>query len=146
MSDTQIHHLGLTVGDVDRSVEFYTTLFGMEETTRGVADVAYVSAGVGVPNSKLVIAMLRGETMRLELIQYAREAGNDSAPRNNDIGAAHVCFPVEDIDATYSEFVAKGVEFIAPPSPSLGEGTSRFAYLRDPDGITVEILQLSIDE
>lgn len=142
MQRTEINHLGLTVGDLDRSVAFYTSMFGLEEINRGEADVEYVATGVGVPHAKLLVAMLEGANTRLELIQYARSSGNDVAPSNNDVGAAHVCFPVEDIETAYAELVAKGIEFIAPPSPSQGEGTSRFAYMRDPDGITVEILQL----
>lgn len=138
----KLDHVGLTVADIDRSVNFYSTIFDLKVIGRGDGDADWIAAGLGVPNAKLATAHLEGENIKLELLQYVRSSGEAVAPRNNDVGAAHICFPVDDIEEAYAELVAKGARFIAPPSPSFMEGKGfRFAYLLDPDNISVEILQ-----
>ncbi len=142
MTYRRLDHIGLTVGDIDRSVDFYSGMFDLEVIGRGDGDADWIAAGLGVPGVQLATAHLEGENIRLELLQYVRSAGRQDAPRNNDVGAAHVCFPVDDIEVAYADLTAKGARFIAPPSPSLQGGKSfRFAYLLDPDDISVEILQ-----
>lgn len=137
-----LDHVGLTVSDIDRSVDFYSTMFDLKVLDRGDGEADWISAGLGVPNTKLATAHLAGENIWLELLQYVRSAGHDAAPRNNDVGAAHICFAVPDIEVAYEELVGKGARFIAPPSPSFDGGKSfRFAYMLDPDNISVEILQ-----
>lgn len=138
----QIDHVGLTVSNVERSVEFYTSMFGLRVVDRGEGEADWISAGLGVPNTKLATAHLEGANLRLELLQYVQPPGRSVAPRNNDVGAAHICFPVDDIEQVYVELVGKGARFIAPPSPPHMDGRGfRFAYLLDPDDISVEILQ-----
>lgn len=58
------------------------------------------------------------------------------------MGAVHVCFEVDDIDAVYSELTARGVEFSVEPARQSGpiEG-QRCCYFRDPDGIQLELWQ-----
>lgn len=142
MTLARIDHVGLTVSDIERSVEFYTTMFGLRVVDRGDGDADWISVGLGVPNTKLATAHLEGANLRLELLQYVQPPGRGDAPRNNDVGAAHICFPVDDIESTYDDLIAKGARFIAPPSPShMGGRGFRFAYLLDPDDISVEILQ-----
>jgi catechol 2,3-dioxygenase-like lactoylglutathione lyase family enzyme len=49
---------------------------------------------------------------------------------------------VDDIEVAYEDLQKKGARFIAPPSPVHMNGNGfRFAYLLDPDDVSVEILQ-----
>jgi catechol 2,3-dioxygenase-like lactoylglutathione lyase family enzyme len=59
------------------------------------------------------------------------------------VGAAHLAFVVGDIQAAYEELTAEGVEFLSEPNTDrYGE---RWVYFRDPDGITVELMQPNAD-
>ncbi|PZF82400.1 VOC family protein [Jiangella anatolica] len=142
MDYRRIDHVGLTVGDIDRSVDFYASMFDLTVIGRGDGDADWIARGLGFAQVKLATAHLEGENIRLELIQYVQPPGRPDAPRNNDVGAAHICFPVLDIEEAYNDLTAKGARFIAPPSPPHMNGKGfRFAYLLDPDDIAVEILQ-----
>ena len=78
-----------------------------------------------------------------------RGSGGEHAPADaggggdRDPGAAHVCLAVDDLDAVYAAMEAGGVEVHARPA-ALGAGT-KMVYVRDPDGIFVEIIQPSED-
>ncbi len=89
--------------------------------------------------------MLAGGNTVVELLQYKTSSGKPFTLKNNDVGSAHLCFTVDNIEAVYGSLVEKGVPGMAAPSeaPEAGpaEGT-RFAYLLDPDGITVELLEV----
>lgn len=135
----QVHHTGITVSDVERSAEFYK-LFGLEEAARFVLEGAEWEAVVGVPGAVSQFVLLRGKNTVVELIQYTQGAGRGFGRNNNDIGSAHVCFTVDDLDETRQKLEAAGLSLIGPPTTP-ADGTS-FAFLRDPDGISVEILQV----
>jgi len=134
-----MHHTGITVSDLDRSVEFYERLgFGVAE--RIAEDGDEVEQGVGVPGAKLRVAMLEGPNSKLELIQYLEPGGAPATHPNNGIGAAHICIEVEDVDAAYAELRDEGIEFLTEPITH--EAGIRWVYAKDPDGITAELLQV----
>ena len=141
MIRSEILHVGMTVSDLDRTVEFYCGLFGLRKVSRGQAGGEQVATVVGIAHAEMRIAMLAGENLLVELIQYTVGNGQPAAPSTNDIGSAHVCLSVDDIDAVYRELYEKGVEFVAPPSPPLDDAGTRVVFVRDPDGIPVELLQ-----
>ena len=146
MTRSQMNHVGITVSDLDASIEFYGSMFGMETLVRADPSGEIVERTVGVPNAAMRLAILAGENGMIELIEYVRSAGEQRAPSTNDVGSAHVCFQVGDIEAAYQELMAKGARFVSPPSPPLDEGGTRIVFLSDPDGIPVEILQPGVGE
>jgi catechol 2,3-dioxygenase-like lactoylglutathione lyase family enzyme len=80
----------------------------------------------------------------LEFLQYREPEGQEFRLRNCDIGAVHICFEVEDIEATYQHLVSKGVEFSAPPAV-IADGPLQgiaFAYFRDLQGLQLELFQV----
>ncbi len=134
-----MHHFGLTVSDLDRSVAFYTGYFGLSEVMRPRLEGAGISSAVGRPDAKLTASLLVGRNTILELLQYERPAGRSYELTNSDVGAAHPCFVVDDVQALYERMAGDGVVFHNPPQ-DLGWETL-MAYCLDPDGINVEILQ-----
>jgi len=135
----EIHHVGLTVGDLERSVRFYTTYFGLREIARNELRGRMISAQVDVEGVVIDVALLAGSNALVELLSYRSPETRPSAPRACDPGAAHVCMVVEDLDATYEAMRRDGVALHARPG-TLGAGT-RMVYVRDPDGIMVEVIQ-----
>jgi catechol 2,3-dioxygenase-like lactoylglutathione lyase family enzyme len=131
-----IHHVSLTVADVDRSISFYKR-FGLEVQSRADTSGPDVEEGTGVPGAQLDEAFLSGANVLLELIKY-NEMKSGQAPANNTIGSAHVCFRVRNMPEVYNDLRNAGVEFISAPHR---QGKLDWVYLKDPDGITVELLE-----
>jgi catechol 2,3-dioxygenase-like lactoylglutathione lyase family enzyme len=143
MRVTGFNHVGLTVSDLDRSLGFYRTMFGLEPAFIASGSGDDLSAGVGVPDARLRFAFLRLGSSVIELLEYDNEREETFTRRNCDVGSAHVCIDVEDINEAFAELEAKGAAFLSPPV-RIAEGPlagCAFAYFPDPDGITVEIFQ-----
>ena len=141
-----IYHAGLTVRDLERSIDFYRDLLGLEVARRQESSTPYISQLTGLPGTHLKVAYLRApgdEGAYLELIEYVAPIGQpiDTTPCNP--GTGHVCFFVADLDATYARLSAAGVPFTSPPA-SITAGFhagSKTVYLRDPDDIVLELFQ-----
>jgi len=131
-----IHHFSLTVSDVDRSIAFYSR-FGLHVETRANTSGPDVEEGTGIPGARLDEAFLSGAGVRLELIRYA-DMKDRTPPANNEVGSAHVCFLVKNMHEAYEEMKGAGVEFISAPHR---QGNLDWVYFKDPDGITVELLE-----
>jgi catechol 2,3-dioxygenase-like lactoylglutathione lyase family enzyme len=116
-----LHHVGITVSDLDRSLEFYRGLLGL-----------HIEA--------------RADGRLLELIQYTAGGGERLTQRTSDPGACHVAISVDDIDATCERLERAGVTLRSKPITLADSGPrwdgSRVVYTVDPDGATVELIQL----
>ena len=144
-----IHHTGLVVRDLDRSIYFYHDILDLpfaNEPTPWFEGVQ-LEQGVGVPGAVLrQVSLWVGEHSTMELIEYANrpEASTDPVP-NNYLGAAHVCFKVDDITAKKAELEAKGVKFysdvnVVDEGPLAGW---RWCYFSDPDGLALELVEVA---
>jgi catechol 2,3-dioxygenase-like lactoylglutathione lyase family enzyme len=142
-----LHHTGYTVSDLDRSVAFYRDLMGMEVIAQQEKQGGYLGRIVGYPDAHVRMAHLRvpGDRHVLELFEYlAPEGTTPERIEPRDVGVAHLCFLVDDLPAAHRKLVEAGVtSFVSPPiEVDTGINTGGFGvYLRDPDGILVEIFQ-----
>jgi catechol 2,3-dioxygenase-like lactoylglutathione lyase family enzyme len=142
-----VHHTGLTVGDIDRSIAFYQDKLGLELITTQETDGGYVAAIVGYPGARVRKAYLRlpGDDHILELFEYLAPAGQHLNVESKNVGAPHVCFVVEDLHELHQHLIATGVDsFVSEPVyVDVGPSEGGWAlYLRDPDDIRVELFQL----
>ena len=147
MSVRAVHHTGYTVDDLDRAVGFYRDVIGMEVVAEQEKQGGYLAAIVGEPEAHVRMAHLRvpGGTHVLELFEYLAPAGARGVRREPpDTGTAHLCFAVDDLPALYERLLAAGVDTFVPAPVPIDTGINRggFAlYLRDPDGMPVELFQ-----
>jgi len=137
--------VGITVADLDRSLRFYRDLLGMR--LFGLS-VEAVGAIVGVPGASARIADLdAGNGQLLELIDYGNGAASGAAPGGPDtVGSCHVSIQVDDLSDALGRLAGAGQEPMGEVTElSLGgvwEGCT-IAYVRDPDGVVVELLERS---
>jgi catechol 2,3-dioxygenase-like lactoylglutathione lyase family enzyme len=146
MQAAGIHHTGYTVSDLDRSLEFYVGKLGCEIVAQQEKEGGYLAAIVGYPDAHVRMAHLRapGAGHVIELFEYLSPDGTraDVEPRN--VGASHLCFLVDDLPSVHEELRAKGVDTFVSPPVEVDTGINRGGfglYLRDPDGITIELFQ-----
>jgi catechol 2,3-dioxygenase-like lactoylglutathione lyase family enzyme len=134
-----VHHVGITVSDLDRSLEWYGRILGLMESMRSGGSGPEVSEIMQVPDADVTAVFLRVGDVFVELLQH-KPSGRPFDRRNDDTGAVHVCFLVDDVDAAYAALKEEGVSLNAPPlHPTEGalEGWG-VIYFRDPDGIQLE--------
>jgi lactoylglutathione lyase len=142
-----IHHTGYTVSNLERSLAFYQGLLGLELIARQDKQGGYLGEIVGHPDAHVKMAHLRvpGSEHVVELFEYVAPVGASSGQFDPpDVGTSHLCLLTDDLPMLYEHLVAEGVDtFVSPPVlVDTGINTGGYGlYLRDPDGIPVELFQ-----
>ena len=143
---TDIHHVGLTVSDIERSVQFYEEMLGMTLLRRRVVGADYVAQQTGYDAVELSVASFKvspRSKQSLEVVQYLNHAGRPNDQATNRPGNSHLCFLVDDLRASYQQLREKGVRFKSQPV-LITEGPNQgglVVYLFDPDGHALELFQ-----
>jgi catechol 2,3-dioxygenase-like lactoylglutathione lyase family enzyme len=138
MSTLQTHHVGVTVSDLDRAIEFYTDVLGLSVQARfEVAGEAF-ETGVDIAGASAQFAHLDGNSVRIELVEYEPAGDDEVAPQLNDSGATHLGFRVADLDIFY-QALPSTVETLS--SPQTTETGTRILFVRDPEQNLIEILE-----
>ena len=139
------NHTGFTVSSLDRSIPFFRDCLGFEVTSRARRDPKMVEIILGVPGADIEVAYLSGSGHTVELIQYLSPAGIKSIKqRPCDLGFGHIALDVSGIDALLAKAGQFGFKPLGPPVVSRQGGPNAgrtICYLRDDDGVTVELIQ-----
>lgn len=144
MRYTALDHVGFAVSSLERSIPFYNFLLGEEPVLRKIWDHEYVGRIVGYPGLKLDAAFWRlpGGTI-LELIEYLHPPPAQVDMETYNAGNAHLCLVTDDIHADIERL--RGHAELRHPEPveiPWGAYKGGWAlYIRDPDGISIEVLQ-----
>ncbi|MAX10721.1 MAG: hypothetical protein CMG13_07765 [Candidatus Marinimicrobia bacterium] len=139
-------HTGFIVKDIDKSIDFYTSVFGMSLAGRGERSGPFAETLLGYSEAHLQNAFLElGEGHQLELIQYLTPTGSRAQFEKNDLGASHLAFLVEDIETFYTQAKANGLKPVNPPvslHDENGKLLRKALYAQDPDGNWIELVEL----
>ena len=134
---TGFHHVGLSVADLQASIDFYCDLFGCRVVERGESEGGEVETVTGLPGAHMRMADLAFPSGHiLELIQYLAPRGSRLEQRTCDAGNTHFAIRVDDIDAAVADLQDQGVEVHRVP---LIAGSGHQAFLHDPFGNMVEL-------
>ena len=137
-------HTGITVTNLERSVAFWQDVLGFELSHRAHHTGDLASEVTGVPGAEISIAVLKGYGHKIELLEYLAPADRkDVDLRPCDVGSVHVALMVDNLDAVLSTIAASGWRAAGEPQTlNTGPNTGkRVVYVRDPDGITIELMQ-----
>ena len=144
MTLTRLDHVGFAVADLDRSVEWYTRVLGAPPTLRKTWDVDYIGEMLGYPGCRIECAFfaLPGGGV-LELIRFLDPRPGRVDMETYNAGNGHLCLLVDDIHAEHAR-IAPFAEMRSPAPIEIPWGPYRggwSCYLRDPDGITIQLMQ-----
>jgi lactoylglutathione lyase len=123
-------HTMLRVGDLDRSLLFYTEVLGMDLLRRK-----------DYPSGRFTLAFVgygdESDTTVLELT-------HNWDTSHYELGSAygHIALGVDDIYTTCAAIAAKGGKVVREPGP-MKHGNTVIAFVEDPDGYKVELIQIS---
>ena len=126
----RIRHTMMLVSDLDRSIDFYTRLLGMDvqrlrpnpEKNERVGYLGYGS---------------EDEFCGLELI----ETGGPEEIKEMPKWYGHVALYVSDLYKLSEKLKAEGVKFTLGPQPNRPGSQDQVAFIQDPDGYTVELTE-----
>ena len=140
-----VQHIGMSVRNVRRTVEFWRNFAGVEPAWEKVVDGPYLGDITGYPGVHLNAAMIElpGGTW-LEILDYQVPDKEPNDPSTANPGNVHLCLHVIDIHAVWARAMAAGATAVSPGPVEVTEGPNRGAkvcYLREPDGITIELFQ-----
>jgi len=127
----RFHHIHLRSPDPEATAGYYEKMFGAE-IARSIYPAGSQYAG------KPKIAMTVGG-QRI-LLAPAHPSKPNGAPEAPYFGIEHIGLTVDDIDAVVAELEAKGADFIQKPAATATG--NRNAFVRAPQGVLVEIIQL----
>jgi catechol 2,3-dioxygenase-like lactoylglutathione lyase family enzyme len=132
------HHVGFTVSDLDRAVDFYTDVFDLPVLAEFSVSGEEFAAGVDVPEATGNFAHLDADGIRLELVEYDPEGDAAYADRMNQPGAKHLGLEVENLDDFY-QALPEQVATLSEPQTT--ESGTRICFVQDPEGNLVEVLE-----
>ncbi|MBE5477814.1 hypothetical protein E3G68_005147 [Mycobacteroides abscessus] len=129
----RMHHTGIVVGNIDAQKGWYERVFGMTEESRHR------------PNPNIRTVLLTTETgLRIELVECrgSRRLQRYDGPRAAAAsqGYHHWAVEVDDAAAAFDALVRSGAGIGTPPSA--GPHGSAFAYVLDPEGNPIELVQV----
>jgi catechol 2,3-dioxygenase-like lactoylglutathione lyase family enzyme len=138
------NHTSLTVSNLDRSIAFFRDCLGFEVTSKAPREAPLTERVTGIPGASITVAYVRGPGHSLELIEFHGPASKGKVKsRACDTGTFHVAYDVDDLDAALAAVKQYDVLPVAAPitvdgGPNKG---ARIAFVRDPDGIMLELIQ-----
>jgi lactoylglutathione lyase len=128
MSNSRILHTMLRVGDLDRSIAFYTDVVGMKLLRKNEN-----------PEYKYTLAFLGfGDESEGAVVELTYNWGVEEYDLGNAYG--HLAIGFDDIYATCDAIKAAGGNVTREPGPVKG-GTTHIAFVKDPDGYMIELIQ-----
>ncbi len=142
-----IDHVGLTVADLDRAVEFWCGRLGLRLLHRVTETDPDLASLLGEDSVELEIADLdAGDGRIIELIEYTRPAGRPVQARSSDPGSSHIALRVDDLDAALKRLDGSQARQISRHPVVLHDPGGAWdgvtcCYFADPDGIIVELVQ-----
>ncbi len=140
-------HTGITVSDLEQSLAFWRDVLGFELSHTAYQTGAMAREITGVQGAEIKLAVLRAPGgHKIEVLEYLappdRKKHIDLRPC--DVRSVHVALLVDDLDAVLKRIAASGWKAAGKPQmlTSGPNARKRVVYVRDPDGTTIEFMEM----
>jgi len=141
-------HTCYTVKDLDAARYFYCDTLGFEIAhARPEITNRYFREIIGFPDAVVRDLYLKipGTDHYLELFEYMHPKGVEQDTTHNKPGSSHIAYLVDDLQSLFDRLkTVENIEFISDPV-YLDEGPNEGGwalYMKDPNGIVIEMFQL----
>ena len=138
MSKITAHHTGVTVTDLDKTIEFYTQILDCTVESRFSVSGEALGTAVGSEGVSGTFAHLDSGGTRIEFVEYEPADERHEQMSLTRPGAMHLAFSIDDVDAFVDE-LPEGIEPLSEPQTT--ESGTHLVFVRDPDGNLVELLE-----
>lgn len=129
----RMHHAGISVPDLDRSLAWYCAALGLRPGFRFEVPPLRLRGGFALGDDEAGVELI-------ELAGSAPGVPKADPPAANAVqGFNHVCFRVTDLEAAYARLLAHGAVAVWDPRDAPEPGM-RMAYVTDPDGNLIELV------
>jgi catechol 2,3-dioxygenase-like lactoylglutathione lyase family enzyme len=139
-------HTGITVSNLERSLEFWQNVLGFEFSHRAHQTSEMASEITGVAGAEIKLAVVKAPGgHKIELLEYLappdRKQRVDLRPC--DVGSVHIALIIDNLEDILQRIATSGWKAAGKPQtlktgPNAGK---RVVYIRDPDGTTIEFMQ-----
>jgi catechol 2,3-dioxygenase-like lactoylglutathione lyase family enzyme len=141
-----LDHVCFTVSDLDRSIDFYRAVFQAEPLSQGVETSKHAATVIGYDPIELRFAWfaIPGTETLLELFEFVQPRTEPASLANHNTGSAHLGLVVDDVETEVRRLAEIGAAFVSSTPVAITDGAwkgSKVIYMRDPDGITVELME-----
>lgn len=146
-----VHHFSFTVSNLDRTLDFYMGLFGFALRSRsfttgpGLGEALFGRDWGPHPDYvNLEVARLDLNGINVHFHEYHTSDGLSYCPIDpSAVGSSHIAVQVKNLDVERARLQKAGVQFHAPADwfNESGKRPWKWCYLRDPDGIIVELVE-----
>ena len=138
-----VHHVALSVPDLDKAREFYVEILGFEEGAGGSwqQGTAMTDRMMRLENTSGRILFVRAGNIFLEFFEFAtpRPAPLDQDRPVCNYGYTHIALDVTDLAAIHARLAAAGMDFHTAPLNGYGVNAT---YGRDPFGNVIELQEI----
>lgn len=138
----RLHHVGISVSSLERSMAFYQDMFGLRLTTAILPfSGSKYERIMALGNAEGRIAFMSNGSFQVELFEFSKPEPKPKDPAYPvaDHGISHFCIEVGDIDALYEKLGSANVPIHSPVIEF--QGGIRAIYARDPDGNVFEAIE-----
>jgi lactoylglutathione lyase len=127
-ADWRLLHTMIRVGNLERSLDFYTRLLGMKLLRR-----------TDYPGGRFTLAFVGyGDEADSTVIELTHNWDTEAYELGTGFG--HLALGVTDIYAACERLAAEGVKIPRPPGP-MKHGSTILAFVEDPDGYRIELIE-----
>jgi catechol 2,3-dioxygenase-like lactoylglutathione lyase family enzyme len=147
-----VYGLSVNCTNLERSLEFYKAIGFKEVAEIGEAGGGGLEKGLRIPNPRARGRLLKlrddSSAINLDLIEWLSPRTEGRAyPRLNHAGIVRISLHTDNLQKTYEELKARGIEFYSEPQVLQSRGgSSLFACFEDPDGTVLELIQVGPGE
>lgn len=150
---SEVSAVGMTVSDLDRSMEFYSRVLGFEKISEVEVSGDDYEHLEGVFGLRMRVARMRLGEEFIELLEFVAPKGRPrpAEMRSNDRTFQHIALITGDMERAYARLRKNKIEHISPgpqrlPDWNKNAGGIQAFYFRDPDGHPLEVLAFPMDK